>query len=80
MRRLRLSEREAEEGYSDTLAGLDLKPYPSLEGMLNIRRLMKLRNPKLEKVKVVELIDDRILRKLDESGFIERLYSSYGVK
>jgi hypothetical protein len=48
--------------------------------MLNIQRLMKLRNPKLEKVKVVELIDDRILRKLDESGFIERLYSSYGVK
>jgi NitT/TauT family transport system substrate-binding protein len=80
MRRLRVSEREAEEGYRDTLAGLDLKPYPSLEGMLNIQRLMKLRNPKLEKVKVVELIDDRILRKLDESGFIERLYSSYGVK
>lgn len=52
----------------------------ALEGMLNIQHLMKLHNPKLEKVKAIELIDDRILRKLDESGFIERVYSSYELK
>jgi len=79
-RYLRVSERDAEEGYKDTLAGLDLKPYPSVKGIQNIQRLMKIQNPKIEKVKVEELIDDRILRKLDESGFIDELYFKYGVK
>ena len=79
-RYLRVSERDAEEGYKDTLAGLDLKPYPSVKGIQNIQRLMKIQNPKIEKVRVEELIDDRILRKLDESGFIDELYFKYGVK
>jgi hypothetical protein len=35
---------------------------------------MKLRNPKIETVRVEDLIDDRILRRLDEGGFIDRLY------
>jgi NitT/TauT family transport system substrate-binding protein len=79
-RRLRVSEREAEEGFTDIAIGMDKKPYPSLEGLRNIQRLMKIRNPKLEKAKVEELVDDQILRRLDESGFIDRLYASYGVK
>ena len=37
---------------------------------------MKLRNPKVESRKVDELVDDRILRKLDDSGFIDRLYNA----
>ena len=41
---------------------------------------MKLQNPKIEKVRVEELIDDHILRKLDDSGFVEELYVKYGVK
>ncbi len=79
-RRLRVSEREAEEGFTDIAIGMDKKPYPSLEGLRNIQRLMKIRNPKLEKAKVEDLVDDQILRRLDESGFIDRLYASYGVK
>lgn len=70
---------EAEEGYQDLLT-VERKPFPSLEGLRNMQRLMKIGNPKLGNVKVEELIDDRILRKLDESGFINRLYSTYGVK
>jgi hypothetical protein len=41
---------------------------------------MKAQNPKIEKVRVEDLIDDRILRKLDESGFIDEVFSRYGVK
>jgi NitT/TauT family transport system substrate-binding protein len=79
-RRLRVSEKEAEEGLMDIAIGMDKKPYPSMEGLRNIQRLMKIRNPKLEKAKVEDLVDDQILRRLDESGFIDRLYASYGVK
>ncbi len=75
-RRLRVSASEAEEGFKDMALGLDRKPYPSLEGLRNIQRLMKLRNPKVENTKVDELVDDRILRKLDDSGFIDRLYNA----
>ena len=45
-----------------------------------MHRLLRPRNPSIDKVKPEQLIDDRIMRKLDESGFISRLYSAYGVK
>lgn len=69
-----------EEGYQEILAGLDRKPYPSLEGMKNIQRLAKLREPRLGNVNVETLVDDQLMRKLDSSGFIDRVYRSYGIK
>jgi NitT/TauT family transport system substrate-binding protein len=79
-RYLRIGDHEAEEGYKDVLTGLDRKPYATLAGLRNIHRLMKLRNPNVEKVKVEDLVDDRFLRKLDESGFIDGLYRTYSGK
>ena len=78
-RRLKVNARAAEEGFKDIVAGFERKPpYSSIEGMRNIQRLMKIGNPKLGELNVEELIDDRIVRKLDESGFINRLYDTYG--
>jgi hypothetical protein len=79
-KRLRVSEREAEEGFADIAIGMDKKPYPSMDGLRNIQRLMKLRNPKLGNIKVEDLVDDQILRRLDQTGFIDRLFAAYGVK
>jgi len=79
-RRLRVNEKEAEEGFSDIAIGMDKKPFPSMAGLRNIQRLMKLRNPKLGNAKVEDLVDDQILRRLDESGFIDKLFAAYGVK
>ncbi len=79
-RHLRITPREAEEGYKDMLLGLERRPYPSVEGLKNIQRLMKIRNPRMADLKVEELIDDRFIRKLDESGFIDRLNETYRVK
>jgi len=79
-RYLRVGEQDAEEGYRDVLTGIDRKPYPTLAGLRNIQRLMKLRNPNVEKVKVEELVDDRFLKKLDESGFIDGLYKAHSGK
>ena len=62
------------------LIGMDKKPFPSLDGLRNIQRLMKLRNPKLGNAKVEDLVDDRILRRLDASGYIDKLFATYGVK
>lgn len=70
----------AEEGYQDVLKSLEKNPTPTLAGMRNIHRLLRTRNPSVDKVKPEQLIDDRIMRKLDESGFISRLHSAYGVR
>ena len=77
-RRLGIGDRGAEEGYNDMLIGLERKPYPSLAGLRNIQRLLKLQNPKVGKIKVEELVVDRFLRTLDQSGFIDGLYATYG--
>ena len=81
MKRLKITDPSiAEQGYVDFAKTVDRRPYPSLDGLRNIQRLMKPRNPKLEKVRPEDVIDDRLLRKLDESGFITDMYVKYGVK
>ena len=77
---LRISEKDAEEGYRDMVMGLDRKPYANPAGATNVIRLMKRSNPKIESVKPENLIDDRIMRKLDQSGFIDEIMAKYGVK
>ena len=68
----------AEEGNQDYLTSVERKPYPSLEAMRNIQRLMALHNPKVAGVRVEELIEPRFIRKLNESGFIEKVSAAYG--
>lgn len=83
MRRLRITEMGfAEDGYQDLLTrgGLEKKPHPSLEGVRNVQRLMLSSNPRVGEVKLEEIVDRSLVRKLDDSGFIDRLYSVYAAK
>jgi ABC-type nitrate/sulfonate/bicarbonate transport system substrate-binding protein len=79
-KQLRITTQEAQEGYKDMLLGLDSRPFPSSDGLRNIQRLMKSRNPRMADLKVEDLIDDSFMRKLEESGFIDGLYRKYGIK
>jgi ABC-type nitrate/sulfonate/bicarbonate transport system substrate-binding protein len=75
-KRLGLSDATmASDGLDDYVRRVDRKPYVSIEGLRNIQRFMKLRNPKIAEVKLERLIDDSILRELDKSGFIDQLYA-----
>ena len=78
MRRLRVDANTAEEGYTDMLRGVDRKPFASLEGMRNLQRLLKPRNPKIADVKVDDVVDNRIMRKLEETGFIDKMFALHG--
>jgi NitT/TauT family transport system substrate-binding protein len=81
MRRFQITDPVvAEEGYQDYLTGVERKPMPSLDALRNIRRLMAVQNPKVAGVKVEELVDARLVRKLDENGFIEKAGATYGIK
>ena len=69
-----------EEGYQDLLVSVERKPFPSLDALRNVRRLMTTQNPKVANVKIEELIDTRIIRKLDENGYMDKVAAGYGVK
>ena len=78
MTRLRTDAAGAEDGYADLVRGVDRKPLPSLDGMRNLQRLLKSRNPKIAELKVEDVVDSRIMRRLDESGFIDRAHAAQG--
>jgi len=79
-RRLKASPALAEQGYQDLLRATDRKPYPSVEGLSNVQRLMKTRNPAVADLKAESLIDAKLIQELDKSGYIDQLYAAYGVK
>ncbi len=70
----------AEETLQYLVKRLDKKPYPSIEGLRNIQRLMQTRNPKIGQIKLQDVIDDTIVHELDRNGYIDRVYAEYGVK
>jgi len=79
MKRLRISDTgPVEEGYQDLLTNMTRKPYPAIDGLRNVQRLTKIQNPRIAEVNVEDLVDNRFIRKLDESGFIDRLYGTSG--
>jgi len=81
MRRFRISDAAvADEGYHDLLTSIERKPMPSLDALHNIRRLMAVQNPKAANVKVEELIDARLIRKLEENGYVDKVAVAYGIK
>lgn len=70
----------AESGYRTFLSRANRKPYASIPAMRNMQRVMALHDAKVLNVNVEDLADDRFVRKLDDSGAIDRLYESYRVK
>jgi ABC-type nitrate/sulfonate/bicarbonate transport system substrate-binding protein len=63
-----------EDGYQDLQVGVEKKPYAQVDGLRNIQRMMATLNPKVKGIRVEDLIDNRFVRKLDESGYIDALY------
>jgi hypothetical protein len=57
------------------LRRIAFKPYPAVEEMHNVQRLLKTQNPRISELNVDDLVDNCYIRKLDESGFFERIYS-----
>jgi NitT/TauT family transport system substrate-binding protein len=70
----------AESGYQSLLRSLIRKPFPTIEPLRAMQRIIAMHNAAVLNVRLEELVDDRLVRKLDESGAIDRLYAAYGVK
>ena len=78
MRKLKLADPSlAEEGYADAIKDFEPKPYPSIEGLKNMQRLLAQQNPRLADVNPANLMDTTFMRKLEDSGFMAQLQSRY---
>lgn len=51
-----------------------------MEGMRNVQRLMQISNPRVGEVKLDDVLDSSLMRKLEDSGFIDRMYNLYPPK
>ena len=73
---LRLSDQdEAEDSYQVIIQEVQpRKPYPLKEGVETVLRNIESTVPKAKTAKAEDLIDDSVLRRLDQSGFIDNLY------
>lgn len=54
---------------------LPRKQYPTLEGIKTVLGTLAERDPKARTIKPEDLVDLRFIRELDQSGFIDSLYS-----
>lgn len=69
MKELRLGKVEdAQTGYEMMRTLYDKKIYPNAEGLRNVVRLLGRTSEQIRKVKVEEIIDDRVVRKLEKEG------------
>jgi NitT/TauT family transport system substrate-binding protein len=75
---LKIDAAGAEDAYLDLVRGVDRKPFAPIDGLRNAQRLLRTRNPKVGEVKPEDVIDGRLMKKLDDSGFIDKLYAYYG--
>ena len=74
-RYLRLeSVAKAEEHYQSALKVLPKKPYVDMAGISSMIEFMAESDPLVNKVKPEEVINHSVLKKLDDSGFLDQLY------
>jgi ABC-type nitrate/sulfonate/bicarbonate transport system substrate-binding protein len=65
---------------ASNLRELKQEPYPSLMTLKEMQRIMGTYDARVLEIDIENLIDDRLVRKLDESGTIAGLYASYDLK
>lgn len=72
----------AEGAYQDvtTLVRLEegRKPYVSLDAMRTLQRLLAPGNPKIGALRIENLVDSTVMKRIDDSGFFEKIAAEYG--
>jgi ABC-type nitrate/sulfonate/bicarbonate transport system substrate-binding protein len=65
----------ANDGYEDYIRRTDRKAFVIVDGLKNIQRFMKLRNPKIGDMNLDRLVDESILHEFEKSGFLDQTLS-----
>jgi NitT/TauT family transport system substrate-binding protein len=61
-----------QDGFQVLSANMSRKPFPSIAGLNNIKRILAVSSAKVGNVKSNDLIDDSFMRKFDRSGLLDR--------
>lgn len=73
-RYFRTDDREVlEESYDSVIKSFSIPPYPSIRGIANLLQDLERQNPKARGAKPEDFSDSRLVRELDQSGFIKSL-------
>jgi ABC-type nitrate/sulfonate/bicarbonate transport system substrate-binding protein len=67
----------AQRGMRELAESVERRPYPSVDRLRNMQRMMAKARPHVISVNLETIIDDRLVRKLDVSGYIDQIYDSY---
>ena len=79
-RHIKTDRQLAEIGYKNLLN--DLTPYTfiTVSGLKTVQEIIALRDPKIAKYNVEDLLDQRILTKIVKSGYVEEIERKYKIR
>ena len=66
-----------EESAASSLGELRRTPYPSLAPLEKMRAVISIHDPRVLKVSIANVIEDRFVRKFDKNGELNALYAAY---
>ena len=70
----------AEIGYKNLLEDLTPYTYVTVKGLRTVQEIIALRDPKIAKFNVEDLLDQRILSKVVKSGYVEEIERRYKLR
>ena len=70
----------AEIGYKNLLDDLTAYTFTSVKGLRTVQEIVALRDPKIAKYNVEDLLDQRVLKKVVESGYVEEIERKYKIR
>lgn len=70
----------AEIGYKNLLEDLTSYTLTSVKGLRTVQEIVALRDPKIAKYNVEDLLDQRILKKVVDSGYVEEIERRYKIR
>jgi NitT/TauT family transport system substrate-binding protein len=70
----------AEIGYKNLLEDLTPYTFVSVKGLKTVQEIIALRDPKIAKFNVEDLLDQRILKKVAQSGYVEEIERRYRIR
>ena len=77
---IKVDRQLAEIGYKNLLEDLTPYTFVTAKGLRTVQEIIALRDPKIAKFNVEDLLDQRILTKVVKSGYVEEVERKYKIR
>jgi NitT/TauT family transport system substrate-binding protein len=77
---IKVDRQLAEIGYKNLLEDLTPYTFVTVKGLRTVQEIIALRDPKIAKFNVEDLLDQRILTKVVKSGYVEEVERKYKIR